>query len=933
MRRNMLACGRVSVGLSPRLGKWVVLMERICSEEDSAPRGYGHFVVWAVIGLVLSFVAGAIEPTGAGGSAANVDAARIEGADQDSANWMTYGRTYSEQRFSPLSKITADNVGQLGLAWFADLETNRGQEATPLVIDGVMYISTAWSMVKAFDAKTGALLWSYDPAVPRELGVRGCCDVVNRGVAAWKGKIYVGTFDGRLVALDAQTGTQVWSVMTVDPDKPYTITQAPRVIKGRVVIGNSGAEYGVRGYISAYDAETGALAWRFYTVPGDPANPPEQPILAEAAKTWHGEWWKEGGGGTVWESLSYDPELNLIYFGVGNGLEWNQGYRSESQGDNWFLSSIVAVNADTGAYAWHYQCTPGEEWDFDAVQQLILADLPIDGVNRKVLMQANKNGFFYVLDRKTGQLISAKNFTPVTWASGVDPKTGRPVENPDIRYDKTGKPSSQLPGALGAHSWQAMAFNPKTGLVYVPAQEIGMIYEAVKDFQTAAIGWNIGTATTFKSDVKGYLIAWDPVHQKEVWRANYQGPWNGGILATAGNLVIQGNAAGFFSAYRADTGEKLWSTSVQSAVLAAPATYEIDGEQYIAVMSGWGGAYPLMQGKGSDKSGNTRNVSRVLVFKLGGKTTLPSLPPEPALLAPPPDVADAPTVPTGNALFDRFCSVCHGQAAVGGGVVPDLRTSPFIAVDAWYSIVLDGALRQGGMAPFAPVLDHTQASAIRDYIIHRANAPDAPNAGKPDHQPDLGHGAVIVAQGTAAGAPACAQCHGLTGGSDASGAFPRLAGQPAAYLSRQLQDFRSGARANAIMSPIARALSPDDAADVSAYFASLDTPFPPLAAPDPNLVKKGSELAETGDPAKRIPPCSACHGKGGTGEPPTIPYLAGQYAHYTAFQLQMWRQGFRRNSPEAMGLIAGQLDDEAIKAIAAYYQQARQPSPATPAKE
>jgi quinohemoprotein ethanol dehydrogenase len=342
--------------------------------------GYRHFVVWAVIALVLSFVAGAIEPAGAGGSAANVDAARIEGADQDPANWMTYGRTYREQRFSPLSKITPDNVGQLGLAWFADLETNRGQEATPLVIDGVMYFSTAWSMVKAFDAKTGALLWSYDPAVPRELGVRGCCDVVNRGVAAWKGKIYVGAFDGRLVALDARTGRQIWSVMTVDPDKPFTITQAPRVIKGRVVIGNSGAEYGVRGYISAYDAETGALAWRFYTVPGDPANPPEQPILAEAAKTWHGAWWKQGGGGTVWESLSYDPELNLIYFGVSNGLEWNQGYRSESQGDNWFLSSIVAVNADTGAYAWHYQCTPGEEWDFDAVQQLILADLPIDGV-------------------------------------------------------------------------------------------------------------------------------------------------------------------------------------------------------------------------------------------------------------------------------------------------------------------------------------------------------------------------------------------------------------------------------------------------------------------------------------------------------------------------------------------------------------------------
>jgi quinohemoprotein ethanol dehydrogenase len=873
--------------------------------------------------LGLSLLASIAQPAIAADRAADVDGARIAAADRDPANWMTYGRTYSEQRFSPLSKITADNVNQLGLAWFADLDTNRGQEATPLVIDGVMYVSTAWSMVKAFNAKTGALLWSYDPAVPRALGVRGCCDMVNRGVAAWKGKIFIGTFDGRLVALDARTGKQIWSVMTVDPDKPYSITQAPRVIKGRVVIGNSGAEYGVRGYISAYDAETGALAWRFYTVPGDPAKPPENPILAQAAKTWHGDWWKRGGGGTVWESLSYDPGLNLIYFGVSNGLEWNQGYRSRSQGDNWFLSSIVAINADTGDYVWHYQATPGEEWDYDAVQQLILADLPIDGVSRKVLMQANKNGFFYVLDRQTGKLISARNFTPVTWASGIDPKTGRPVENPDIRYDKTGKPASLLPGALGAHSWQAMAFNPKTALVYIPAQEIGMTYQPVKEFKPATIGWNIGAATTFKSDVKGYLLAWDPVKQREVWRANYLGPWNGGILTTAGNLVIQGNAAGFFSAYHADTGEKLWSTPVQSAVLAAPITYEIDGEQYIAVLSGWGGAYPLMQGKGSDKSGNTRNVSRVLVFKLGGKAALPPLPPEATLLTdPPPATAGAATVAAGQALFDRFCSVCHGQAAVGGGVVPDLRTSPFLPVDAWYSIVLDGALRQGGMAPFAQVLDRRQASAIRAYVIRRAND-DAPRTGKPSRPVDANHGAVIVAQGTATGAPACAQCHAFTGASDASGAFPRVAGQPASYLSRQLQDFRSGARANAVMSPIAKALSPEDVADVSAYYARAEAPFPRLANVDPNLLGKGRQLAESGDPTKGIPACNACHGMGGAGEPPTIPYLAGQYARYTAFQLKMWQRGFRKNSPEAMALIANHLNAEDIAAVAAYYQQLR----------
>jgi quinohemoprotein ethanol dehydrogenase len=381
---------------------------------------YRHLVVRVVMALIFCFAAGTIEPARAAGSAANVDAARLDGADQDPANWMTFGRTYSEQRFSPLARITADNANQLGLAWYADFDAARGQAGTPLIIDGVMYVSTAWSNVRAFDAKTGRPLWFYDAKVPRELGVHGCCDVVNRGVAAWKGKIFVGTFDGRLVALDAKTGQPVWSVVTVDPgkaySKAYTSTMAPRVVKGRVMIGISGGEYGVRGYISAYDAETGALAWRFYTVPGDPSKPFENDTMAMAAKTWDGEWWKVGGGATVWLALSYDPELNLIYFGTGNGSVWNQKYRSDSRGDNLFVSSILALNADTGAYVWHYQATPRDEWDYDAVQDLVLADLSIDGTKRQVLMQANKNGFFYVLDRKTGQLISANNFTPVTWA-------------------------------------------------------------------------------------------------------------------------------------------------------------------------------------------------------------------------------------------------------------------------------------------------------------------------------------------------------------------------------------------------------------------------------------------------------------------------------------------------------------------------------------
>src|ERR1700730_6533273 len=457
---------------------------------------------------------------------AKVDAARMKSADQDAANWLSYGRTYSEQRFSPLIKINAGNAKQLGLACYADLDTNRGQEATPFVIDGVIYVATAWSMVKAYDAATGKLLWSYDPEVPRELGIKGCCDVVNRGVAAWNGKIYIGTFDGRLVALDAGTGKPVWSVVTGDQSKSLTITQAPRVIKGRVVIGMSGGEYDARGYISAYDAETGKLAWRFYTVPGDPSKPFENKAMAMAAKTWSGEWWKHGGGGPVWDAISYDPELNLVYFGVGNGLEWSRKYRSANKGDNLFLASIVALNADTGAYVWHYQVVPGEEWDYDAVGQLTLADLTIDEKRRQVLMQANKDGFFYVLDRRTGKLISAQQYVPQNWASGIDMKTGRPIEHDDIRYSTTGKPIVMMPGPDGAHSWHPMAYNPKTGLVYIPAQEIGKLFTPVGDFKTS-YGWNLGVGVAGTPGLKkGFLLAWDPVKQKEVWRVNYRGPWN-----------------------------------------------------------------------------------------------------------------------------------------------------------------------------------------------------------------------------------------------------------------------------------------------------------------------------------------------------------------------------------------------------------------------
>ncbi len=435
----------------------------------------------AAMAIALSLSTTACNYVGDGDDKDAVNAARILKAD--TSEWLSYGRTYDEQRFVPLDAINQENVAQLGLDWFADLDTARGQEATPIVIDGVLYITTAWSKVKAYDGLTGKLLWEYDPKVPGETAVKGCCDVVNRGLAAWGGNLFLGTLDGRLVALDRKTGKEVWSKVTVNQDEPYTITGAPRVIDGKVIIGNAGAEMGVRGYISAYDAADGEELWKFYTVPDKPGSN-EEKYLSDAEKTWKGEYWKQGGGGTVWDAMAFDPELDLLYIGVGNGSPWNQAYRSPGGGDNLYLSSIVAIRPKTGEYVWHFQTTPGETWDFTATQHIMLADMDIGGKTRKVLMQAPKNGFFYVLDRETGEYISGKNYVDVTWATGLDAK-GRPIDNPDSRYDKTGKPWIGLPGAGGGHNWHPMAFSPKENLVYIPSILAAFPYIPVGDWNPA----------------------------------------------------------------------------------------------------------------------------------------------------------------------------------------------------------------------------------------------------------------------------------------------------------------------------------------------------------------------------------------------------------------------------------------------------------------
>jgi alcohol dehydrogenase (cytochrome c)/quinohemoprotein ethanol dehydrogenase len=668
---------------------------------------------------------------------ATVDAARLTAAHEDGANWLSYGRTYDEQRFSPLKKLDASNVSQLQLAWHYDLDTaHRVQEATPLVIDGVMYVSSAWSKVFALDAATGKELWAYDPKVPGKSGVDACCDVANRGVAAWNGRVFVGTLDGRLVALDAATGKPVWEELTVDKNSRYTITGAPRIVKGKVIIGNGGAEMGVRGYVSAYDAETGKMAWRFYTVPGDPSKGFESPALEKAAATWTGEWWKLGGGGTVWDSIVYDPELDLIYIGTGNGSPWDRKFRSPGGGDNLYLSSIVALRADTGEYVWHYQTTPGDSWDFTATQPLMLADLPIGDRVRKVIMQVPKNGFFYVLDRETGELLSATATGPMTWATGIDAKTGRPIENPAARYGETGKPFVSLPGPMGAHSWQPMSFSPVTKLVYVPMNDAAFVYIPDKTFRATPLSFNVGVdfgagslpedpkaLAQVKAGTKGHLSAWDPVARKEAWRVDFEHPWNSGTLATAGDLVFAGTGEGELSAYKADTGAKLWSHATQAGVLAAPMTYEVNGEQYVAVEVGWGGAYGLAAGPLALDSHVAGNSPRVLAFKLNGTDTLPPAPPHaPRMLQPPPSKANMAVVGEGKSRYHRFCGTCHGDSAVSGGVLPDLRYSSALSNEStWNHIVHDGILESQGMVSFASVLSQSEIDAIRAYIVYRAN--------------------------------------------------------------------------------------------------------------------------------------------------------------------------------------------------------------------
>ncbi len=654
-------------------------------------------------------------------------------AQPAAGEWPSDGRDYTAQRYSPLTQIDASNVSQLGLAWFDDLDTYRGVEATPIYADGVLYNTLPWNITTAYDARTGAELWTYDPQTPREFGRLACCEPVSRGLAMHGDTIVIATLDGRLIALDKDSGAEIWTNRTFELDSgfAYSITGAPRVYDGKVVIGNGGADYGVRGFVVAYDAETGEQLWKFYTVPGNPADGPDgeasDSAMEIALPTWHGEWWRYGGGGTAWDSFAYDPELNLVYIGTGNGSPHMWYQRSEAKGDNLFLCSIVAVDADTGDYAWYYQMVPEEEWDYTCTQPMILTDLEIEGEERQVMMQAPKNGFFYVLDRATGELRAHPYTDGITWATHVDMETGRPVENPDVVYEK--KPQWILPANAGAHNWEPQSWDEKQGIMYFYYHDLPAFYSLDEGFvetgeykireRGLSLGWGEGDyrrQLIEKADppppTEGYVGAFDPISGKYKWRHQLQYAFNGGVLATAAGLLFQGEGDGRLVARDTDTGEPIWEYDALGRFSSSVISYQINEVQYLATMVGGLRAIDL---------GGT-----LLVFKLGGTAQIPvtEVLTEDVPLQPEIDF-DLDQFLAGEQIYDRQCASCHGGIGVPSEVLttaPDLRTMSSEVHAEFSSIVLRGTLAEQGMAGFADVLDESDVQALRQFLIREANA-------------------------------------------------------------------------------------------------------------------------------------------------------------------------------------------------------------------
>lgn len=680
-----------------------------------------------IAGYFSLFVALAADADAAG----NVTQSRVITESANGENWFLNGGNFRGEHFSPLTEINTGNVGDLKLEWSLDLPAPDGIAATPIVVDGTIYLSTPGSIVFAIDAVTGEMHWTFDPELYKQFAERPYLSWgarVNRGVAVWDGKVYVAVADCRLIALDAGTGREVWSRVTCDSAKGYSTRDAPRVGGGKVFVGNSGSESGEknRGYVSAYDAKDGKFLWRFFTVPSDDPAENVSAAMKMAAATWSGDAWQEfGGGGSAWNEMTYDPDSNLLFFGTAGALPYVHKDRSPAGGDNLFLSSVLAINADTGEYVWHYQTVPQDSWDYNVNMNIVLADLTINGNLRKVAMIAPKNGFFYVLDRLSGELISAEKFAKVNWATHINLETGRPELDPAANYWELakGEIGTVWPNMWGAHSWQAMAYHPGHKLVYIPVIDIPSIVTSLGDGEFPDALELIDTVEG-RSHNPGKLIAWDPLTQTERWSVNHNLAVSGGVLATAGNLVFQGNGMGEFKAFNAKTGKIIWSVSTGTAISAAPVSYQSGKSQHVLVPAGLGGVMQFFFPK-IHSTDDVQGPTRLFSFGLGGEATMPEVSiVERKIVDLPQITTDSHSLQLGHALYRDECRGCHGKDAVArfGGTVPDLRYASTAVFQTWHAIVVDGAQKATGMPAFD--LTGEDALAIRDYVISEAQKID-----------------------------------------------------------------------------------------------------------------------------------------------------------------------------------------------------------------
>jgi PQQ-dependent dehydrogenase (methanol/ethanol family) len=655
-------------------------------------------------------------------------------ADSSYGDWPQHGLSHKEQRFSPLERVNRENVHSLQPQWHLDIPSiDDGLAATPIVRDGIIYMTSSFAHVYAVNAETGALLWHFDPEITVHSGFSNSWAArVNRGAAVADGWVYVGTPDCRLIAVNADNGEMRWQTLTCDPSAEYAITGAPRAAKGKVFIGNGVSDFGARGYVSAYDAATGDFIWRFWTVPGNPEDGYENKIMEMAAETW-ADGWARNGGASPWDAIVFDPEFNQLYIGTDSAIPYDPSERSPGGGDNLFLNSIIALDADTGEYKWHYQTVPNDAWDYNAANHIILADLQISGVSRKVLMQAPKNGFFYVLDRQTGALLSAQPYINVTWATHIDLKTGRPVERPEARYyNNQSKRATVIPSLVGGHNWHPMSYNPQTGLVYIPAHAFETTFFINPDAKLGGVMFDLygndlnREKTDLKPEVKhtiGRLLAWDPVKSEAKWAVNHELPMNGGVMSSAGGLVFQGTATGWFNAYEANTGKKLWSYDVQASVQAPPVSYLIADKQYVLAAVGGGGIARFMlplYGTGEKALG----PSRLIAFTLDGKETLPELELHPHIVPDPPALtATAEDISRGAEIYEvAACGVCHGSTAVGRrphASVPDLRYMNKETHNDFKNIVLRGYRSPMGMVAYDGILQDEDVDDLHAFIISR----------------------------------------------------------------------------------------------------------------------------------------------------------------------------------------------------------------------